>query len=338
MYSMWDPQNKSPLGEDRTLSAEYEEFLNLYYRGALAYPDLNDLLTRWLAELSKEGFSSDWQKQSREHNARGWMGEARAVQLENGETLWVRMDTLRLGGVQVLDQYLRTDQAILAALTVLEVSEASTIPLSDALLNVADAMRRGERFKALPWQGNILPWPPPVYRAGRLQDPDEEAPPDGTKRSALPAPIFENRKALWFAYTLARRRPDFASRSNEEQCRLLARACGHMTNILKAARQFAAFLEYGPPEGPTRPTREQANLDVRAAQLRYFEGYSEAEVGELLGIRGSSTDQVHGGNSTVSKMAERGKDILLKVMSEEEWSQGLDRGEERRRNRHGRET
>lgn len=125
----------------------------LYSSGLLRWP-LFSLVRRWMEELARVGVMPELRRQA------GRLGgppeeDARPVPLESGEVIYIRpsaiVDVKGYERAEVLDQLLRTDVAILAALAVLEGGEGPTTkkgdPDKEILYAVYDVRKAGRKEK-----------------------------------------------------------------------------------------------------------------------------------------------------------------------------------------------
>jgi hypothetical protein len=254
------------------------EHINLYFGGHSVYPDLPTLASRWLEELARHGVSSGWRKQSRAYDYQ--LGapetETRSVRLENGQTLSL---VNNLGTIEVLEDYSRTDLAILGALAPLEAGEADVALIRRILSSIGGSIDEALRV---------------------LNDPQQS-------------------REYWmlrFAVALLRHyRPDFDSLPLREQRELAAQTCERLDEVSKAERKLAETLEFGTghPGKKVRSAVKDAALDIRLAELHDVRGMGYVELGEKFGIPQTKDDELKGDNQAVRKKVERGRRLLNKA-------------------------
>ena len=148
---------------------------------------------------------------------------------QTGQTIWIRLDGPRspergYREISISDEPLRTDAAIVAALTVLE---GRTLDLGTLRKILAIGLPlRGESF----WDR----W----NRA--LEDRHTE---ESLRRSFRE---LGHHQALDYVLMLLRyHRPGFDDLPQQERTNLVADACAHMNEFLEALRKLVAFLEHG---------------------------------------------------------------------------------------------
>ncbi len=122
-------------------------FSSLGARGASAGRRLRVVVRAWLEELRRVGLSGKEKTAGEVDYPPGYRdgSSVRSVQLENGETVWLRFGAYpeKHGFLQteVLETPPRTDRAILAILSVLEGGEADLSNIRDALTPRWDSER-----------------------------------------------------------------------------------------------------------------------------------------------------------------------------------------------------
>lgn len=215
--------------------AKFEDEWNkerLYEEGILRWRNVPELARSWLEELknvaSQEMYRAPGMmpKESEldydDYYRTKPPGDKRPVRLKNGQVLWVELGGLRTEegyrGIEILDQPPRTEYAILAALTSLEIEESSieTERLREALSLIEHPLKEAM-----------------------------EAPGD------VPSmPIGIDRSIEYVAALLRYYRPGFDSLPHEDQLALIERACVYINNYLDSLRKLRAFLEYGRTKGP----------------------------------------------------------------------------------------
>src|SRR5215211_3396976 len=234
--SVRQPCDESPWEGD--LEAYRED---LYAGMALGMPDMRAFAREWLEELIRVGYYGmeeslglPLKQRSGDFSAPPkplpLYGEAYPTRLaESGQTIWIRLDGPRspergYREISVSDEPLRTDAAIVAALTVLE---GRTLDLGTLRKILAIGLPlRGESF----WDR----W----NRA--LEDRHTE---ESLRRSFRE---LGHHQALDYVLMLLRyHRPGFDDLPQQERTNLVADACAHMNEFLEALRKLVAFLEHG---------------------------------------------------------------------------------------------
>lgn len=95
----------------------------------------------------------------------------------------------------------------------------------------------------------------------------------------------------------------------------LQRLCGHINDLLEAARKVQAFLEHGnlPKKRAENPQRW-----ILAAELHDALGLTYREVGEALGAHmNSDYYAIKGTNKKAADMVKKGRELLLQVLKDE---------------------
>jgi hypothetical protein len=235
------------------------------------------------------------------------------------EVLWIKRNGLRLEwgyrSIEVLSAPLKTDTAILAALTALEAEEIEAESLEDSLIDHVIVV----------WKE----WPERSKEEPELSEEERESSdkvmekmdehwmehdePYGARYD------HPNRDLEYVVGLLRHYRPEFDDLSPEEQRGLVKHACKRMTRYLKALQELLAFLEYGVPDKDLRGKIEDAKRDIQAAELQDVEGLSSIKLGEALGVAPPPSDLVKRTNSTVNAMAKRGRKLLQSNLGEDVW-------------------
>jgi hypothetical protein len=209
------------------------------------------------------------------------------------EVIWLRAEGHRTErgykSVTILSAPLRTDVAILAALTSLEGKRIAPEELDDsaveAFLRLSESTSDSVEMSEQEWMKGLMLMP----------------------------------KLEYVTALLRHFRPEFNDLSRENQLALVREACKRMNIYLEALHQLAAFLEYGSPGKDLRPAIEDAERDIRAAELQDIEGLSSVRLGEVLGVKAPASDEFKRTNSRASNMAKRGRRLLVNAFGEEGW-------------------
>jgi hypothetical protein len=284
---------------------------DLYFGIAFGLPDFRAFSGEWIEELARVGYYGmeeslglPLKQQADDFLAPPrplpLYGESYPVRLgDTRQTVWISLDGPRspewgYREVAVSEEPLRTDKAILAAVTALEGRP----------LDVA-ALRR------------VLPDIVPSYGES-VWDRWTEVIKDCRTKEILRK--LRHHQALDYVLTLLRyHHPGFDGRPLEERADLIAETCVHINEFLEVLRKLVAFLEHGTPgrRGPAA-TRVTAR-DVRAAILKDVHGMTHREIGEELGITLPADFGLKGDHPTVRKMVRRGRDALEGALGEEGW-------------------
>ncbi len=209
------------------------------------------------------------------------------------KVIWLRADGRRTErgykSVTILSAPLRTDVAILAALTSLEGKRIAPENLEDsaveAFLKLSESTSDSVEMSEQEWMKGLLLMP----------------------------------KLEYVTALLRHFRPEFNDLPRGDQVALVREACKRTNAFLEALRQLAAFLEYGSPGKDLRPAIEDAERDIRAAELQDIEGLSSVKLGEVLGVEAPASDEFKRTNSRALNMAKRGRCLLVDAFGEEGW-------------------
>jgi hypothetical protein len=223
---------------------------------------------------------------------------------EHRQVFWLELDGPRTRrgdksgykSIKVFDRPLRTQMAIIGALTILETGPIDTERLRKALSQAEPPLERSinEREIAAWW--------------GELGQ-------EGVKwRTDLQLPY------LRYVLTLLRYyRPSFDELPHEQQLDLIAQAAERVNTLLTAARQLVEFLEYGAPDQDLRAAAEDANRDVRAAVLKDVEDMSSIRIAERFGLNITEKYRDQREHPTVRQMINRGRKLLESGLGTEGW-------------------
>jgi len=215
---------------------------------------------------------------------------------DSREVLWLKLNgrwsKRGYRSVEVLDTPLRTNTAILAALTAVEAKPIETDLLSKYMSHFKAPLREpmmlhhGDMPEEL-WKGflTLVDHPTPDYVVALLR------------------------------YY----RPEFDELPHEEKLALIKEGCARVNTFLESLRHLEAFLEYGVPGQDLRSRVEKAQQDIKAAELKDVEGLSYTEIGKILSISPTASDRERRENSRVRISVKRGRPLLLDAFGEEDW-------------------
>ncbi len=284
---------------------------DLYFGIAFGLPDFRAFAQEWIEELARVGYYGMEEslglplKQQADDffsppRPLPLYGDAYPVRLgDTRQTVWISLDGPRspewgYREIVVSEEPLRTDKAILAAVTAMEGR-----PLEVRRLR-----------KVLPV---LVP-----SRGKSVWDRWTQALKDQSVRENLRK--LKHHQALDYVLTLLRyHHPDFDDRPLDERADLIAETCSHMNELLEALRKFVSSLEHGAPgrRGPAA-TRVTAR-DVKAAILKDVHGLTYKEIGETLGVPLPADFGLKGDHSSVRKMVRRGRCAMEGALGKEGW-------------------
>jgi hypothetical protein len=305
----WDP---SPWDGD--LEAYRED---LYAGMAFGMRDMRAFAREWLEELLRVGYYGmeeslglPFKQRSGDYFAPPkplpLYGNAYPTRIaETGQTIWIRLDGPRspehgYQEISVSDEPLRTDAAIVAALSALEGRTFDLATLRSVLALTMPL--RGESF----WDR----W------TKALEDRRTE---EGLGSSLRE---LEHHQALDFVMMLLRyHRPGFDELPREERTNLVADACAHMNEFLEALRRLVTFLEHGRLNYRGPAAIKVASKDIAAAVLRDVDGLTNREIGERLGVPLPTDFRIKADHPTVRKMISRGRRTLKAALGEDGWKE-----------------
>jgi hypothetical protein len=345
----YDPWDDAP---DEIDPEEIREML--YESGIKSFP-LDVLEKMWLKELRDVGLSKveaptgippKAESQQVDRMSPPLQGDVRQVRLgASRKGAWIAFDGPRTKrgymDIVVLAEPLRTETAIVAALTILEASPVNDVDfeqLQEALVQHVQAHPELESVKLQELLSQLpIDWfrhqMTQIDERRRQQLEELEALPSSEQkkvRKKLQLTRWEQRQrdaAAWqrsLTYQVAllrHRRPDFDDLDLEEQLRLVGKFCSLVNNSLKAQRDLAAFLEYGTSQqGLPKSVVEQARAQVRAAVLADVEGLSHYDIAVELGEPIPERYRIDMKIPAVQRLVREGRDILDKALGEGEWS------------------
>jgi hypothetical protein len=289
----------------------------LYVLGAKSFP-LRVLQEMWLQELEDVGLGEVGSspgaplKAGPAHHSRMPVteGEVHPVRLgKSRKVAWISFDGPRTRhgyrDVEVLDQPLRTEAAIIAALTVLEASVMGD-DIFELLCRALFAHTEAHPEMAQKNLQEVLDGLPPHWFSDQKAEIDKELEKQLTKeleqfpewerekerKKRLPKPwerwernpLLWNRSISYMVALLRYRRPDFDDHTLEEQLDLVDQHRLRINAFLEKQTEHAKFLEYGTPKGmPTRVV-ERARDQVKAAVLADVEGLTHEKIANRLGV------------------------------------------------------
>jgi hypothetical protein len=289
-----EPPIADPFWESLPDDLDGDEVRSMLYVHGASYFPLRVLQEMWLQELGDVGLGEvgpspgaplKAEPGHHDHTPPTPEGDVRPVQLgKSRKAAWIRLDGPRTErgyrDIEVLDQPLRTDAAIITALTVLEASvieDTDFERLREALLAHVEAhSEQGEKNLQ-----EVLSRLPARWFSDQKTRIDEEiqrlSPEEREKqekKGRLPKrwkrwernPLLWRRSIRYMLSLLRYRRPAFDGHTFEEQLDFLNQHRRVVNAFLKEQRKHVAFLEYGTSEGIPR-AGQLARDQVKAALL-----------------------------------------------------------------------
>jgi hypothetical protein len=253
------------------------------------------------------------------------------IRLEGSrEVVFIKLNSFRsehgYKALEILDSPLRTDKAILAALTVLEARQLERPSrMEDSLVREALDLRR---YWSEPPDDQDMPEVEKEPRYSTLEELSLLEEPEVLLyqlKKVGPIPTLEFVVAILRHY-----RPEFDELPREEQVSLVKAGCERVNNFLKALNHLVSFLEYGAAGKKLASSREDAARDMRAAELQDVERLTAPKLGDLLGIEKPKSDKDRRTNSTANDIAKRGRRLLVNNLGEEFWSKAVEAKKEER--------
>jgi hypothetical protein len=288
---------------------------DLYAGMAFGMPDMRAFAREWLEELLRVGYygmeeslglplkqqSGDFFSPPGSRPIHGQTYPARVGDV--GQIVWLKLDGPRspergYREISVSDEPLRTDAAILAALTALEGRPLDLGALHEVLARILPL--RGESFF----------------------DRWTKALEDRHTREHL-RPILQglrHHQTLDYALMLLRyHSPGFDDLVLEERADLIAETCSHINEFVETLRKLMTFLEHGKPKRRGPAATKVAARDVKAAVLREVDGLTNRQIAEVLCMNLPADYLIKGDHPKVRKMVRRGRSALVAALGEEGW-------------------
>jgi hypothetical protein len=298
----------------------------LYRSGSTTFWDLTDLVKLWLEELHEVGLRAldpDLQAPPKQAEARRperslpW-SNARPVHLESGQTIWLRFDGDRsergYKSIRVSDQPLRTDAAIISALTVLEATPINKKELDFKIKRLSDLLRA---HSEAPLEGAL---------AERVAEIARELQADKTRERDLRF-LEKGLHLRFFEFVLAllrARRPGFKDLPLEGQLKMLNRVSSYVNEISINSLKLMRFLEHGTPEGLRTRTLETANKRVEAAVLKDVVDLKHKEIADRLGIKAPTNYSIKKDYPEVRDLVKHGRILLKRALGEDGWRERVE--------------
>lgn len=315
------PPEKQPWDElDETVESYREALYNgnaFLFKGE----DFPIFAEEWLAELNRVGYRGmvlfhfhnpeiSWPVSAKEQpdgsysaisTNLGMREDAYAVVPDGSrQVLWLQLDGMRsikrgYKEVRISDKPIRTDAAIVSALTALEGQSVNAEELRKSLEKSDLSLDESLYMQVLETRGT--------------------------------SPLGGHASALFLDYVLLLlryHRPDFGLLSREEKIGLLVHSCVRVNEFLDALKKLTSYLEYGSPEGIVKAATRNADKDVRAAVLRDVEGLTYREIGEEVGVPRPKDFEIKGDYARVRQMVSRGRRLLVLAIGEDGWRRHIE--------------
>src|SRR5919107_2100815 len=307
-----DPQpcDESPWEGD--LEAYRED---LYAGMAFGMPDMRAFAREWLEELLRvryygmeESLGLPLKQQSGDFfspaGSRPIHGQTYPARVgEVGQIVWLKLDGPRspergYREISVSKEPLRTDAALLAALTALEGRPIDLGALHKVLRRILPL--RNESF--------FERW--------------TKALEDSHIREDLRPTLKDLRHHQTLDYTLMLLRyysPGFDDLPLEERADLVGETCAHINEFVEVLYKLMSFLKHGKPKRRGPAATKLAARDIKAAILKKVDGLTNRQIAEVLCMNTPADFLIKGDHPTVRKMVKRGRSALVVALGEEGW-------------------
>jgi hypothetical protein len=288
---------------------------DLYAGMAFGMEDMRAFAREWLQELLRVGYYGmeeslglPLKQQSKEFfspaGSRPIYGQAYPARVGDvGQIVWLKLDGPRspergYREISVSDEPLRTDAAILAALSALEGRPIDVGALHKVLRRILPL--RGESF---------------FERWTKVLE-------DGHSRKDLLPTLRDLRHHQTLDYALMLLRyhsPGFDELVLQERADLIEETCSHINGFVEVLHKLMTFLEHGKPKRRGPAATKVTSRDIKAAVLREVDGLTNRQIAEVLCINTPSDFRIKGDHPTVRKMVRRGRSALVAALGEEGW-------------------
>src|SRR5215211_4498366 len=294
----YDPWDDAP---DEIDPEEIRE--QLHDSGIRSFP-VDELVQMWLEQLRDVGLSKvdaptgippKAESQQVDRTSPAHQGDVRQVRLgKSRKGAWIMFDEPRAErgymDIRVLAEPLRTETAIVAALTALEASPLNDVDFEHLREGFVRHVQAHPELESVKLQELLSQLPTGWFRhqmaqidEGRRQQLEELQLNRWEKRQR--DAVAWQRSLTYQVALLRHRRPDFDDLDLEEQLMLVGKFRSLVNRSLEAQRDLAAFLEYGTPQRglPTR-VKEQARAQVQAAVLADVADLRHYDIAVELGV------------------------------------------------------
>ncbi len=324
----YDPWDDAP---DEIDPAEIRE--KLYESGIKSFP-LDVLEQLWLRELrdvglskvdASTGISPKAESHQVDRMSPPLQGDVRRVTLgASRKGAWIAFDGPRTEhgymDIVVLAEPLRTETAIVAALTILEASPLTDVDFEQLQEALVRHVQDHPELESVKLQELLSQLPTGWFRHQMTQIDERQRQQLSRWEKRQRDPAAWQRSLTYQVALLGHRRPDLDDLDIKEQLRLVGKFCSLVNRSLEAQRDLAAFLEYGIPQGLPKRVVEQARAQVRAAVLADVERLSHRDIAIELGEPIPERYDIDMKLPAVQGMIREGRDILDNALGEGEWS------------------
>lgn len=254
------------------------------------------------------------------------MEDAYPVLFDNSrQVLWLHLQGDRsfdrgYREVRVSNEPVRTDKAILAAVTAMEgrVLELNRLRAALHALKLPLEKPMWEHWSEAAKELRDVPYQPGQFEEHLRKFKKQ------LSESVLPGGLQSHQHLDYVRLLLRYYRPNFDDLPQEEKIGLIEHACGRINEFLEALRKLTAFLEYGAPGKHQKPAARDADRDVRAAVRRDVDGLTYRQIGEELEAPPPKDFEYKGDHPTARQMVLRGRSILERTLGKEGWREHIE--------------
>jgi hypothetical protein len=232
------------------------------------------MIPRLMEHLGRVGMSADRRKETGPLAEPPEPGDALPVVLDNGEKVWAKFDYPENEAILP-----RVELAIVPLRTDVAILAALAAfegtEADEAALSRISRATRGESVALTPEEGKLL----------RLAD------------------------ALLTEYLKG-----FGDMPEESRAKLRASACELISEVVRASRRLAAFLEYGSADRKLVPGARDPGTDLAAAWAKDVGGRKYREIAQALGYEQTGRNERKGGYRGPEDAVKRGRRMLDRGM------------------------
>jgi hypothetical protein len=339
------PPKKQPWDEHPYDGSVHNYREEIYGGMAYLYQDgLRDFARRWLEELVQVGYQGmatvPYEDGATRLPSKQQADRSSAVKQPlsvNDEAYPIIFDTsrqvlwLQLKGdrsldrgyrqVRVSSEPVKTDKAILAALTALEGRSVDTDRLRIGLRKLKRPL---EEPMYIQWSEALKDLPRVPYDKSRPIEEDLKQSLKQVRESEVPGGLQSHQFLDYVLLLLRYHRTGFDDLPHEEKLDLIEQICVHTNKFLEALRSLMAFLEYGVPGQRQAAAVKNADLDVRAAVLRDVDELTYREIGRILDVPLPEDFDYKGDLPRVRQMVKRGRSLLEGALGKEGWQEHIE--------------